>query len=364
MNKMKDIQNAMTKKYYEREKEIEGLLVALLAKQHILFIGDPGTGKSMLSAELGKIIQGSNYFQWLLSQFTTPEELFGVLSLKELENGVYLRNTDGKLPEANFAFLDEIFKANSAILNALLTLINERIFFNNGSPVQTPLFTLVGSSNEYPEEGEGLEALFDRFLLRYEVEYIKDESAFIKLLKGQNQVQTPTMTLTELVMSQLEVEQVTIPDNVYQTLADIRQDLKDEGIRPSDRRFVQSLSLLRAKAYLEGRQNVILSDVEILKHSLWVRPEQKEDVTAIIRDNAVDHNVLKYEERLREVMELAELLKDTERKVDDQMEVINKLKAIKEEVKNIHLEDQSKIDSLIDFINNEVTGYASAIIDF
>ena len=107
-----------------------------------------------------------------ITAFTTPEDMFGPVSLSELEKGVYKRNTDHKMPAAHLSFLDEIFKANSAILNALPTLINERLFYNNGIPHETPLISVIGASNEYPEEGEGLEALFDRFLLRFEVEYI------------------------------------------------------------------------------------------------------------------------------------------------------------------------------------------------
>ena len=102
----------------------------------MLMIGPAGTAKSALSVELAKIVQGTEYFQWLLTRFSTPEEVFGPLSLKDLEQGVYKRNTTTKMPEANLVFLDEIFKANSAILNSLLTLINERLFYNNGTPVR------------------------------------------------------------------------------------------------------------------------------------------------------------------------------------------------------------------------------------
>src|SRR5690554_3092273 len=120
-NKLNDIKNALNKKFLEREEEIEGMLVSLLSRQHMLLVGEPGTGKSLLSMELANIIDGSNYFQWLLTKYTTPEELFGALSLKELEQGIHKRNTNGKLPEAHIVFLDEIFKSNSAILNSLLT---------------------------------------------------------------------------------------------------------------------------------------------------------------------------------------------------------------------------------------------------
>lgn len=149
------IQQRLNEYFYDREEEVEALLTALLSKQHLLFIGPAGTGKSILSSMLGEIVEESHYFQHLLTPFSTPEELFGVLSLKDLEQGVYKRNVSNMLPEAHFAFVDEIFKANSAILNSLLTLINERIFYNNGVPVPSPLMTIVGSSNEYIEEGKG-----------------------------------------------------------------------------------------------------------------------------------------------------------------------------------------------------------------
>src|SRR5690606_26564209 len=148
--KITEIRNYLNSKYFEREKEIDAILIALLSRQHVLLIGSPGTAKSALASELSKIVKDMGYFQWLLTRFSTPEELFGPLSIKDLEQGVYKRNTTGKLPEAHLAFLDEIFKANSAILNSLLTLINERIFYNNGGVVQSPLISIVGSSNEYP----------------------------------------------------------------------------------------------------------------------------------------------------------------------------------------------------------------------
>lgn len=364
MNKIKEIKDALNKKYYEREEEIEGLLVSMLSKQHILFIGEAGTGKSMLSAELGNIVQGSSYFQWLLSQFSTPEELFGVLSLKELEQGVYKRNTAGKLPESHFAFLDEIFKANSAILNSLLTIINERLFYNNGSPVKTPLMSIVGSSNEYPEEGEGLEALFDRFLLRYEVDYVKEHNSFISLLKAENNVTIPTMTLDELIQAQQEVQNVKIPDRVIENLAEIRQALQDEGVRPSDRRFVQSLNLLKAKAYVENRTEVILKDISLLKNSLWVKPEQKNIVSEIVYDYSVDVNEQILEQRKKEISELLQHLKDEKKDVNEKLEVINKLKAVKQELENLSLDNTTDRDNLIQSVSIEINDFVSKIIDF
>lgn len=282
--RLQQIQQCLNNKFYDRTTEIEALLTALLSRQHILFIGPAGTGKSALSGMLGEIVEGSHFFQHLLTPFSTPEEIFGVLSLKDLEQGVYKRNTEGMLPEAHFSFIDEIFKANSAILNSLLTLINERVFYNNGKPVPSPLMTLVGSSNEYIEEGEGLEALFDRFLLRYEVTYIREEESFISMLKDEREVVVPRLTMEELLHHQERVKTVRIPEAIYKIMAKLRSKLRDEGIRPSDRRFKQSLALLRAKAYLDGRFEVNRSDMEILQHVLWETIEQQEKTKEILYD--------------------------------------------------------------------------------
>ena len=145
-------------KYVEREEIIKSLYLSMVARQHCLLVGPPGTGKSALVMDVSNSVKEINYFQWLLGRFTTPEELFGPVSLSELEKGNYKRDTDHKMPMAHLIFLDEIFKSNSAILNALLTLINERLFYNNGVPTKTSLISVIGASNEYPEE-DGLEAL-------------------------------------------------------------------------------------------------------------------------------------------------------------------------------------------------------------
>ena len=282
------IQYALNEQFYDREAEIEALITSLLSKQHVLFIGPAGTGKSALSAMLGEIIEGSHYFQHLLTPFSTPEELFGVLNLKDLERGIYRRNIERMLPEAHFAFIDEIFKANSAILNSLLTLINERCYYNNGVAEKSPLMTLIGSSNEYIEEGEGLEALFDRFLLRYEVNYIREQQTFINMLKNESTIMLPKLSLRQLADHQQRVQNVKIPDIIYTALGKIRQALHDEGIRPSDRRFKQSLSLLKARAYLQNRLTVEKDDLTLLQNVLWERVEQRARTKEIIYEVSFD----------------------------------------------------------------------------
>ncbi|PID03711.1 ATPase [Sporosarcina sp. P2] len=349
--RLEEIKNALNAKFFEREKEVEGILVALLSRQHMLMIGPAGTAKSALSVELAKIVQGTEYFQWLLTRFSTPEEVFGPLSLKDLEQGAYKRNTATKMPEANLVFLDEIFKANSAILNSLLTLINERLFYNNGTPVKVPLISVIGASNEYPEEGEGLEALFDRFLLRFELDYIADETNFVSMMKGadQNQVM-PSLTMDELVQLQFFTDMVTIPDEVYETLSKIRNELRDEGIRPSDRRFKQSLSVLQAKALINQRQVVKVDDIVILENALWETVDQKDNVSLIVRSHAQDVVTRKLDTIQEEASEIFSSMQ-TDASTDAGMEATQKLKSLVADLNKLKKHNQSRdadIDSLLD----------------
>jgi len=328
----------------------------------MLMIGPAGTAKSALSVELAKIVKGTTYFQWLLTRFSTPEEVFGPLSLKELEKGVYKRVTATKMPEAHLVFLDEIFKANSAILNSLLTLINERLFYNDGSPVQVPLMSVIGASNEYPEEGEGLEALFDRFLLRFEIDFIADETNFVAMMKGVGQTQeVPSITLEELTELQLLTAKVIIPDEVYEALSKIRVELRDEGIRPSDRRFKQSLSVLQAKALLNQRQVVNVDDIEILENALWETVDQISTVSNVIRNhsqNIVTQTLYTIQNEATDVF--YSMLQDHSAEVG--MEANVKMKALLADLNQLKTHNQSRkvdINELID----KVTSMQHEILD-
>ncbi|WP_301109366.1 AAA family ATPase [Sporosarcina sp.] len=360
LKKLEEIKQALNTKFYERENEVEGILVALLARQHMLMIGPAGTAKSALSAELAKIVQSTEYFQWLLTRFSTPEEVFGPLSLKDLEEGVYKRNTATKMPEAHLVFLDEIFKANSAILNSLLTLINERLFYNDGSPIEVPLMSVIGASNEYPEEGEGLEALFDRFLLRFEINFIADESNFVSMMKDNGDaVETPAMHLDELIQLQKMTDNVQIPDEVYETLLLVRRKLQDEGIQPSDRRFKQSLGVLRAKALINQRETVQIDDIAILENALWETLDQKEAVSNIVRRHAKDHaaqTLASIENEANEVFDAAKRDHSTEAG----MEAIKKFQVLSADLTKLKESTPSrsaeidKVQTQVNSMKNEV----------
>ncbi|KLU62302.1 ATPase RavA [Peptococcaceae bacterium CEB3] len=354
MQKIQEIRNYLASIYVEREDIIDGLLAAFVARQHVLLVGPPGTAKSGMVADLAKCITGTNYFQWLLTRFSTPEELFGPVSLKALEQDTYKRNTQNKLPEAHLAFVDEIFKGNSAILNALLTLANERLFYNNGGIVQSPLFSIVGASNEWPEADEGLEALFDRFILRYEVGYIQDGHSFITMLQGACPTRRPTITLEEMEQIQFQSEMmVTVPKDILEALRDIRDGLKTEGIRPSDRRFRQVLSLLKAAATIDDRDVVVRKDLSILVHSLWVTPEgsEREIVRTVVLDRSLDPVE-------REIAGLSDTVQDLVKQVESAdltgtqtvMELGQRIKSLKQRADKIPsgYEAVGKIQALLD----------------
>jgi MoxR-like ATPase len=294
--KVKKIRDELRQMFLERGDLIDGALAALLSSNHLLIIGPPGTAKSMLADELCRRIEGADYFQWLLTRFTTPEEVFGAVSLKALEQDDYRRVTTRKLPEAHIAFLDEIFKANSSILNAILTLINERLFHNGKAITRVPLLTLFGASNELPEEEE-LTALYDRFLLRFVVNYISEDFRFLRMLESQAQPERTILTLAELTELQQAARALPIPSHVYRGIADIRRELTKKNIQASDRRYRQSLALLQAHAFLEGASEVQEKDLFFLEHVLWRDPAEHETVRSTIREQ-----LLGYEEEIAELL--------------------------------------------------------------
>lgn len=279
--RLRELRDALLTGLVERDVAVRLALIATLAGEHLLLVGPPGTAKSLVARRLHLAFDGAAYFERLLTRFTVPEELFGPLSIKGLEEDRYERITASYLPTASIAFLDEIFKANSAILNALLTLLNEREFDNGARRTKTPLIAVVGASNEL-NEGEELAALFDRFLLRLHVGPVS-KGAFPALL-GLRGEATPTvhprlrLTATMLAEVQELTSVVEIPEDVVALLCDLRDWCLAEGIQASDRRWRKVVKLLQVAALTNGRSKVSIWDAWLLQHCLWDKPEDREKI--------------------------------------------------------------------------------------
>ncbi len=252
----------------ERRQTVRLCFLAALAGEHTLLIGPPGTAKSELARRLHTAFRDASYFERLLTRFSVPEEIFGPLSIKALEEDRYERHTAGFLPDASIAFIDEVFKANSAILNALLTLLNERQFDNGAGRQSCPLISVIGATNDVPE-GEVAEAFFDRFLARLPVAPVS-AAGFGELLRagphcgwvppppGSGLGEGDLLALTNDALA------VEVPAAVVAVLGELRQHLAAEQFYVSDRRWVKIVWLLRVAAASEGRAAIALWDLLLL----------------------------------------------------------------------------------------------------
>jgi len=277
------LKGGLNAQFLERGAVINGLLMALVARQHVLLLGVPGTAKSALGNALCGALKGAEYFQWLLTRYSTPEEIYGPVALSALKLDKYKRVTTNKLPECHVAFLDEIFKANSAILNTMLTAVNERKFHNNGGAVSIPLEMVIGASNELPESEE-LGALYDRFLLRFWVESLQSDDNFTELLMATEPgTLSVSITLDELHQAQAEAAAIPVSRAVAEELATMRREIGAAGLpQASDRRWRAAVTLLRAEAWLAGDAQVGSDHFGVLADALWSDPDQRDEVRKIV----------------------------------------------------------------------------------
>ena len=289
-----------------KEKVMKLGLLSILSGENMILVGPPGTAKSEISRRLREILADSGsetYFEYLFTKFTTPEEIFGPLSIKQLQNDKFERNTEGYMPSSRIVFLDEIFKANSSILNTLLTILNERVFHNGLKREKTPLISLIGASNELPFENDELTALYDRFLIRVVVGYVSDDEIEELLDIKETEMEIPAeIKFTESDLNEIrnESEKVSVTSGIKRTVMQIRQDYnkifaEDSHEIISDRKLVKMVKLLKISAYLNGRDKVDFSDLMLLTNCLWNNPENIEKVTKLVLE-AVKRNVAKDEE--------------------------------------------------------------------
>jgi MoxR-like ATPase len=285
-----EVARVLNSHFLDKQEIIRLLVISAIAGEHMVLVGPPGTAKSAIIRMFARLVN-ARYFEYLLTRFTEPNELFGPVDIKEFREGRYTRRTEQMLPQAEIVFLDEIFKSNSAILNSLLTVINERRYANGPSVVEVPLISLFAASNEVPND-DNLSAIFDRFLLRVVSDNL-DSYHFHELLSrgvanevrkmsGRDDTLRPIISAAELRLLQQNFERFMVfPDDFMAKYKGLVFQIRSEGITVSDRRAVKLLKLFAASAVFDGRQQVTDGDFFILRH-MWNNLDQAELLEEIV----------------------------------------------------------------------------------
>ena len=326
LERFKQLLGEMNRGIYEKETEISLSLLAALAGESIILLGPPGVAKSMVARQLKTAFRDAQSFEYLMSRFSTPDEIFGPVSIQKLKTSdTYERAVEGYLPTADVVFLDEIWKAGPAIQNTLLTVINEKLFRNGNREMHLPLKLLVAASNELPAKGEGLEALWDRFVIRIESRPIKLEKNFrAMLLEAPTDFLGPTdftdstdssgsmgksgftdsadfsdstdfsdlkITAEEYAEWAEKICKIGVKEEVLDAISAIRKSLRavnvDEAaerrnIYVSDRRWKNIVRLLRTSAFMQDREEVDICDLLPIYHCLWQEPEERDAIRSIV----------------------------------------------------------------------------------
>jgi MoxR-like ATPase len=285
--RLSEVRRQLERRVVDKSELVRLLLLSVIAGEHLLLVGPPGTAKSALVRAFSQLID-ARYFEYLLTRFTEPNELFGPIDLVAFRAGSYRRRTQGMLPEAEVVFLDEIFRSNSAILNALLTLLNERRFAHGAEVTEVPLLSLFGATNEVPTD-DALAAVYDRFLVRAVSTHL-DSYHFQGLIeRGLAEERARVAAAPPPLVSAEELRglqrrlmgELTLPEAFVARYKGLVFQIRAEGIPLSDRRIVKLLKLFAASALLDGRTAPDDGDLFILKH-VWSSVEQVELLAEIV----------------------------------------------------------------------------------
>jgi MoxR-like ATPase len=279
---------ALEDRFLGKEDAIRLLVITAIAGEHAVLIGPPGTAKSALIRTFARLMD-ARYFEYLLTHFTEPNEIFGPVDIAAFREGRYERRTEGMLPAAEIVFLDEVFKSNSAILNALLTLLNERRYTSGGRVIHCPLLSAFGASNAVPAD-ETLTAIYDRFIVRirsenldaYHFQELLQKGLAHELLQMERAPVTPLVSAREL--SELQrglLPRTQFGEEFFSQYKGLVFQVRAEGVTLSDRRVVKLLRLFAASAFLDGRAQPDASDFAVLKH-VWNSEDQATILEAIV----------------------------------------------------------------------------------
>ncbi|MEN0003252.1 MAG: AAA family ATPase [Bacteroidota bacterium] len=304
-SRVEQLLQALCKGLYEREEAVKLALLSAVAGESIFLLGPPGVGKSLIARRLKYAFRDGVSFEYLMSKFSTPDEIFGPVSIKKLkEEDKYERITDRYLPGANVVFLDEIWKAGPAIQNALLTILNEKIYRNGSVDLKVNIRGIITASNELPPANKSLDPIWDRFLVRYELGNIRKFKNFLDMIVDTKDVYEDDLEAplkfaeAELHEWSQQIDQVEVPAEVLNTIQLVKVNIEahnqrgnnsGDTIRVYDRRWKKMIRLMRTSAFLNGRKEVDLMDCFLMTHCLWSRPLQKEIIQTIVGDAIRKH---------------------------------------------------------------------------
>ena len=281
----------MKRTFVGKDEVIDLLGICLVGGENLFILGPPGTAKSALVHQLAARMEGRT-FDYLLTRFTEPNELFGPFDIRKLRDGELQTNTEGMLPEASLVFLDELLNANSAILNSLLVALNERLFRRGKETRPLAALMFVGASNHLPED-DALQALFDRFLLRVHCDNVPGERLPDVLTAGWK-LATERTAKSALHFDDLRVVQSALGTVelavVRQPFSELVHRVRHAGIPVSDRRAVKLQRVIAASALLAGRNEARLSDLWVVRH-IWDTEEQQEVLASLVDQAIAKHAV-------------------------------------------------------------------------
>lgn len=355
----------LAKPFVGRDEEAYVIALAIITGEHVVLIGEPGTAKSALARRAAELIN-ARFFKYLLTKFTEPDELFGPLDINALKQGKYVRITRNKLPEAEIAFIDEIFNANSAILNMFLTIMNERVLYDGYNEVRVPLWTMIAASNSVPDEAE-LQALYDRFLFKHFIKPIGEDKwadlleACWKIESGLYEKAEPILSMDDIRRLNKLVFEVDVKP-IKEKLLKLYAIFEDQGIHLTDRRKGKALKAIAASALISQRLVAREEDLFVLKHIAPRDADEMEQAYAILLDE-----IKATEKHLRELAEIEHNVREAKTyisKVSDfdprLVDYLRSFETVRERVKRI-AEDTS--DDVVRQRALDVLSEISEVID-